>query len=86
MPGVKSSPALSPSGPSSFQPPAVMDDGMMRKAYEDTELLKSIVLPLEEQIEALKGKLRETDNLLRQHEEKQSQVISGGIDLVQYIN
>lgn len=42
-----------------------MDEGM-KKAYEDTELLKSIVVPLEEQIGALKDKLRETDGLLRE--------------------
>jgi hypothetical protein len=27
-----------------------LDDGTMRKAYEDTELLKAIVVPLEEQV------------------------------------
>merc|ERR550519_1183879 len=43
----------------------------MKKAHEDAELLKSIVLPLEEQIVALKGKLRETDSLLQEYERKQ---------------
>ena len=43
----------------------------MKRAYEDTELLKSIVVPLEEQIQALKDKLRQTDALLREHESNQ---------------
>ena len=43
----------------------------MKRAYEDTELLKSIVVPLEEQIQALKDKLRQTDALLREHESRQ---------------
>jgi hypothetical protein len=34
-------------------------------------LLRSIVLPLEEQIVALKGKLRETDSLLQEYEKRQ---------------
>ena len=44
----------------------------MKKAHEDTELLKSIVLPLEEQIVALKGKLRETDSLLQEYERREA--------------
>ncbi len=57
-------------------PSTNLEDGM-RKAHEDTELLKSIVLPLEEQIGALKDKLRETDSLLRQQEERQSTALLG---------
>ena len=56
--------------------PKEMDEGM-KKAYEDTELLKAIVVPLEEQIGALKDKLRETDGLLREHESRQSATILG---------
>ena len=56
--------------------PVSLEDGM-KKAYEDTELLKSIVVPLEEQIGALKNKLREADSLLRQHEENQSEMVLG---------
>ncbi len=48
-----------------------LEDGM-RRAHEDTELLKSIVVPLEEQIGALKDKLREADGLLREYEARQS--------------
>ncbi len=47
----------------------------MRRAHEDSELMKAIVIPMEEQIAALKDKLRETDALLREHEEKQSSTI-----------
>ena len=43
----------------------------MRKAEEDSLLLKSLVEPLEEQIVALKGKLRETDSLLQEYEKRQ---------------
>ncbi len=53
-----------------------LEDGM-RRAYEDTELLKSIVVPLEEQIGALKDKLRETDSLLREHERRQGDSLLG---------
>lgn len=58
------------------QSPSSLEDGM-KKAYEDTELLKSIVVPLEEQIGALKDKLRETDALLTQHEERQAKTLLG---------
>lgn len=47
----------------------------MQKAYEDTELMKAIIVPLEEQIVALKDKLRETDTLLREFETHQSDVL-----------
>ena len=51
--------------------PAAPEEDSMKRAYEDTELLKSIVVPLEEQIQALKDKLRQTDALLREHESRQ---------------
>lgn len=38
----------------------------MKKAQEDTELLKSLVVPLEEEINVLKDKLRDTDTQLQQ--------------------
>ena len=44
----------------------------IQKAYEDAEVLKAIIVPLEEQIGALKDKLRETDTMLREFEEKQA--------------
>ena len=53
------------------------EDCQMQKAQEDTELLKAIVLPLEEQIVALKQKLRETDQLLVESERRQSKTILG---------
>jgi Rab GTPase-binding effector protein 1 len=43
----------------------------LKRAQDDSELLRSIVLPLEEQIVALKGKLRETDSLLQEYEKRQ---------------
>ena len=48
-----------------------LDDGMAR-AREGAEALREIVLPLEEQIVALKGKLRETDSLLQEYEKRQA--------------
>ena len=47
----------------------------LKKATEDAELLKAIVVPLEEQIVALKEKLRETDTMLREFEIRQSSVL-----------
>lgn len=47
----------------------------MQKAYEDSELMKAIIVPLEEQIVALKDKLRETDTMLREFEKHQSDVL-----------
>ena len=44
----------------------------IQKAYDDAELLKAIVVPLEEQIKALKDKLRDTDTLLREFEQRES--------------
>ncbi|CAL1298748.1 unnamed protein product [Larinioides sclopetarius] len=40
----------------------------MRKAQEDAEMLRSLVVPLEEEIKALKDKLRSTDEQLREYE------------------
>ncbi|XP_069703128.1 rab GTPase-binding effector protein 1 isoform X2 [Periplaneta americana] len=40
----------------------------MRKAQEDAEVLRSLVIPLEEEIQALKEKLRYTDQQLRKYE------------------
>ena len=62
-----------------------LDHGM-RKAYEDTELLKSIVVPLEEQIKALKDKLRETDYHLNESEKRQTKLVLGVEALVQWLD
>ncbi|XP_031835396.1 rab GTPase-binding effector protein rabaptin-5 isoform X2 [Nomia melanderi] len=43
----------------------------MRKAQEDAELLRSLVVPLEEEIKALKEKLRATDDELQKCKEAQ---------------
>ncbi|XP_059092161.1 rab GTPase-binding effector protein 1-like [Tigriopus californicus] len=69
--------------PSSSKPE--LDDNMKR-AYEDTELLKSIVVPLEEQINALKDKLRETDSLLREQESRQGQTLLGVEAMAQWLS
>ena len=47
-------------------------DENMARAREGAEVLREIVMPLEEQIVALKGKLRETDSLLQEYEKRQS--------------
>ena len=47
-----------------------MEENMAR-ARQGAEALKEIVLPLEEQIVALKGKLRETDGLLQEYERRE---------------
>ena len=57
----------------------------MKKAYEDTELLKAIILPLEEQIHALKDKLRETDFLLNESEKRQTKSVLGVEALVKWL-
>ncbi|XP_076648043.1 rab GTPase-binding effector protein rabaptin-5 isoform X2 [Halictus rubicundus] len=44
----------------------------MRKAQEDAEVLRSLVVPLEEEIKALKEKLRATDDELQKCKETQS--------------
>lgn len=43
----------------------------MKRAQEDVEVLRSLVLPLEEEIKALKDKLRSTDDQLRVYETTQ---------------
>lgn len=43
----------------------------MKKAQEDAELMRSLVVPLEEEIKALKDKLRSTDDQLRVYENTQ---------------
>lgn len=43
----------------------------MRKAKEDAEVLRSLVVPLEEEISALKNKLRETDDQLQKYKMKE---------------
>jgi len=55
--------------------PVNHDPTGIQKATEDAELLKAIVVPLEEQIVALKEKLRETDTMLREFEIRQSSVL-----------
>ncbi|XP_046740456.1 rab GTPase-binding effector protein 1 isoform X2 [Diprion similis] len=45
----------------------------LRKAQEDAEVLRSLVGPLEEEIKALKEKLRATDDELQKHIETNSQ-------------
>lgn len=45
----------------------------MRKAQEDAEVLRSLVVPLEEEIKALKEKLRATDDELQKCKEAQLQ-------------
>ncbi|PSN56497.1 hypothetical protein C0J52_08449, partial [Blattella germanica] len=45
----------------------------MRKAQEDAEVLRSLVIPLEEEIQALKEKLRYTDQQLRKYEGDKAQ-------------
>ena len=52
-------------------PDKELEAGMMR-AREGAEALREIVEPLEEQIVALKGKLRETDSLLQEYERRRS--------------
>jgi len=57
-----------------------------RQAAQDTQLLKSIVEPLEEQIGALKQKLRDTDVLLVESEKRQAKSILGIETLVNWIS
>lgn len=56
-------------GPST--PDKELEDGMAR-AREGAEALREIVEPLEEQVVALKGKLRETDSLLQEYERRRA--------------
>ncbi|KAB7494077.1 Rab GTPase-binding effector protein 1 [Armadillidium nasatum] len=50
--------------------PISLEDSM-RKAQEDAAVLRSLVVPLEEEIRALKDKIREQDTQLRMHESQQ---------------
>ncbi|XP_063990113.1 rab GTPase-binding effector protein 1 isoform X2 [Diachasmimorpha longicaudata] len=52
----------------------------MRKAQEDAEVLRSLVVPLEEEIKALKEKLRSTDDELQKYKEQQQQQIQRRLD------
>ena len=47
----------------------------MHKAQDDAEAWKAIIVPLEEQVGALKDKLRETDTMLREFEKEQANVL-----------
>ncbi|XP_054289651.1 rab GTPase-binding effector protein 1-like isoform X2 [Macrosteles quadrilineatus] len=58
--GAETSPAPPP-------PPDNLEESM-RKAKEDAEVLRSLVIPLEEEINALKEKLRANDQLLRKYQ------------------
>ncbi|XP_042898000.1 rab GTPase-binding effector protein 1 isoform X3 [Parasteatoda tepidariorum] len=49
----------------------------MRKAQEDAEMLRSLVVPLEEEIKALKDKLRSTDEQLRVYETAFADLVKG---------
>ncbi|KAG8192731.1 hypothetical protein JTE90_009754 [Oedothorax gibbosus] len=49
----------------------------MRKAQEDAEMLRSLVVPLEEEIKALKDKLRSTDEQLQLYETAFSNLVKG---------
>jgi len=49
----------------------------MKRAQEDAEVLRSLVLPLEEEIKAMKDKLRTTDEQLRLYESTQSELVRG---------
>lgn len=60
---------------SSDTSPVNHDPTGMQRAFEDTEALKSIIVPLEEQITALKDKLRQTDTLLREFEKHQAHLL-----------
>ncbi|XP_063225458.1 rab GTPase-binding effector protein 1 isoform X2 [Bacillus rossius redtenbacheri] len=55
----------------------------MRKAQEDAEVLRSLVVPLEEEIQALKDKLRHTDQQLRKFEDSQDHRVKCGENEVQ---
>jgi len=42
---------------------------------EESQVLRALIVPLEEQISALKGKLRETDSLLQTYEKRSAQTL-----------
>lgn len=56
-------------------------ESSMKRAQEDAEVLRSLVLPLEEEIKALKDKLRTTDDQLRLYESTQVISIAFGLSL-----
>ena len=60
---------------SSDTSPTSTDPTGIQRAYEDAEVLKAIVVPLEEQIGALKDKIRETDSVLQEFLNNQSEVL-----------
>ena len=60
---------------SSDTSPTSTDPTGIQRAYEDAEVLKAIVVPLEEQIGALKDKIRETDSVLQEFLTNQSEVL-----------
>jgi len=67
---------------SSPTPAAAIDAGddlesSMKRAQEDAEVLRSLVLPLEEEIKVLKDKLRTTDEHLRVYESTQNKLVRG---------
>lgn len=80
--GSLTNPAASPS-PSSSNSAAPFNDTSqddyleqsMKKAQEDVEVLRSLVLPLEEEIKVLKDKLRTTDEQLQVYENIQVTLI-----------
>lgn len=49
----------------------------MRKAQEDAEMLRSLVVPLEEEIKVLKDKLRSTDEQVQMYEKAFSGLVNG---------
>lgn len=50
-----------------------MPDDEARRQHESEQVLNALIIPLEEQISALKGKLRETDSLLQTYEKRSAQ-------------
>ena len=56
-----------------------------RQAAADADLLKSIVEPLEEQIGALKQKLRDTDLLLGESEKRHAKSVMGVAPLADWL-
>ncbi|XP_073985479.1 uncharacterized protein isoform X2 [Rhodnius prolixus] len=52
----------------------MVDDTGMKKAKEDAEMLRSLVVPLEEEIDVLKKKLRETDEQLQRYQAQEEKI------------
>lgn len=71
---------------SSDTSPVNHDPTGMQRAFEDAETLKSIIVPLEEQITALKDKLRQTDTLLREFEKHQANLLFSAEILGRWLN